>query len=62
MERLRIGDAFTQGEMLAFTGIPNFAPELFRRAQLKDPLKMKALLKGLIQLCEEGSYTAVSDL
>lgn len=52
---IRIGDAFTQGESLAFTGIPNFAPELFRRAQLKDPLKMKALLKGLIQLCEEGA-------
>ncbi len=52
---IRIGDTFTQGETLAFTGIPNFAPELFRRAQLKDPLKMKALQKGLIQLCEEGA-------
>jgi len=52
---IRIGDSFTQGEKLAFTGVPNFAPELFRRAQLKDPLKMKALLKGLIQLCEEGA-------
>ena len=52
---IRIGDTFTQGENLAFTGIPNFAPELFRRAQLKDPLKMKALQKGLIQLCEEGA-------
>lgn len=52
---IRIGDSFTQGESLAFTGIPNFAPELFRRAQLKDPLKMKALLKGLTQLCEEGA-------
>ncbi len=52
---IRIGDSFTQGEDLAFTGIPNFAPELFRRAQLKDPLKMKALLKGLTQLCEEGA-------
>ncbi len=50
-----IGDSFSQGEQLAFTGIPNFAPELFRRAQLKDPLKMKALLKGLTQLCEEGA-------
>ena len=40
---------------MAFSGIPNFAPELFRRAQLKDPLKMKALQKGLIQLCEEGA-------
>ena len=52
---IRIGDSFTQGESLAFTGIPNFAPELFRRAQLRDPLKMKALQKGLIQLCEEGA-------
>ncbi|MCG2634032.1 MAG: peptide chain release factor 3 [Gammaproteobacteria bacterium] len=52
---IRIGDTFTQGEDLKFTGIPNFAPELFRRAQLKDPLKMKALLKGLQQLSEEGA-------
>ncbi len=52
---IRIGDTFTLGEQLQFTGIPNFAPELFRRAQLKDPLKTKALLKGLIQLCEEGA-------
>jgi peptide chain release factor 3 len=52
---IRIGDTFTMGEDLAFTGIPNFAPELFRRARLKDPLKMKALLKGLMQLCEEGA-------
>ncbi len=52
---IRIGDTFTMGEDLAFTGIPNFAPELFRRARLKDPLKMKALQKGLTQLCEEGA-------
>ncbi len=52
---IRIGDTFTQGEKLQFAGIPNFAPELFRRAQLKDPLKMKALQKGLQQLCEEGA-------
>ncbi|WP_322521896.1 peptide chain release factor 3 [Guyparkeria halophila] len=52
---VRIGDTFTEGEKLAFTGIPNFAPELFRRAQLKDPLKSKQLLKGLSQLCEEGA-------
>ncbi|MEJ2060336.1 MAG: peptide chain release factor 3 [Gammaproteobacteria bacterium] len=52
---IRIGDTFTQGEELAFTGIPNFAPELFRRARLRDPLKMKQLSKGLTQLCEEGA-------
>ena len=38
-----------------FTGIPNFAPELFRRVVLRDPLRMKALQKGLDQLCEEGA-------
>ncbi|THB66063.1 MAG: peptide chain release factor 3 [Gammaproteobacteria bacterium] len=52
---IKIGDTFTQGEDLKFTGIPHFAPELFRRARLKDPLKMKALAKGLEQLCEEGA-------
>jgi peptide chain release factor 3 len=52
---INIGDTFTEGEKLAFTGIPNFAPELFRRAVLKDPMKMKALAKGLSQLCEEGA-------
>ncbi|HEB91960.1 MAG TPA: peptide chain release factor 3, partial [Gammaproteobacteria bacterium] len=52
---IRIGDAFTQGEELKFTGIPNFAPELFRRVRLRDPLKMKALQKGLDQLSEEGA-------
>lgn len=50
-----IGDTFTQGELLKFTGIPNFAPELFRRVRLKDPLRTKALLKGLLELSEEGA-------
>lgn len=52
---ISIGDTFTANESLTFTGIPNFAPELFRRARLKDPLKMKQLNKGLDQLCEEGA-------
>ncbi len=52
---INIGDSFSEGEKLGFTGIPNFAPEMFRRAVLKDPLKMKALSKGLGQLCEEGA-------
>ena len=52
---IQIGDTFTEGEDLHFTGIPNFAPELFRRIRLKDPLKMKQLNKGLIQLSEEGA-------
>lgn len=52
---ISIGDTFSTGEELKFTGIPSFAPELFRRAQLKDPLKLKALHKGLEQLSEEGA-------
>ena len=52
---IQLGDTFTEGSMERFTGIPNFAPELFRRIQLKDPLKAKALQKGLIQLSEEGA-------
>jgi len=52
---IQIGDTFTQGEDLKYTGIPHFAPELFRRAILKDPLRMKALQKGLLELCEEGA-------
>ena len=52
---IQIGDTFTSGEDLKFTGIPHFAPELFRRIRLKDPLKTKQLQKGLQQLSEEGS-------
>lgn len=52
---IQIGDTFTQGEDLKFTGIPHFAPEIFRRARLRDPLKSKQLLKGLEQLSEEGA-------
>lgn len=52
---IQIGDTFTTSEVLQFTGIPYFAPELFRRVKLRDPLKLKALQKGLIQLSEEGA-------
>ncbi len=59
---INIGDTFTEGETLNFTGVPNFAPELFRRAVLKDPLRMKALQKGLSQLCEEGATQLLKPL
>lgn len=52
---IQIGDTFTEGESLKFIGIPYFAPELFRAVRPKDPLKSKALQKGLIQLSEEGA-------
>lgn len=52
---IQIGDTFTEGETLGFTGIPHFAPELFRRIRLRDPMQSKPLHKGLQQLSEEGS-------
>ncbi len=52
---LRIGDTLSEKEPLTFTGIPNFAPEHFRRVRLKSPLKAKQLQKGLTQLVEEGA-------
>ncbi len=52
---VRLGETFTEGEDLRFTGIPSFAPEHFQRAILRNPLKLKQLQKGLQQLAEEGA-------
>jgi peptide chain release factor 3 len=52
---IQIGDTFSEGEDLKYEGIPYFAPELFRRVVLRDPLKTKQLQKGVLQLCEEGA-------
>jgi peptide chain release factor 3 len=52
---IQIGDTFTEGEDLKYEGVPYFAPELFRRVVLRDPLRMKALAKGVVQLSEEGA-------
>ncbi len=52
---IQIGDSFSEGEQLAFTGIPFFAPELFRSVRIRNPLKIKQLHKGLQQLGEEGA-------
>ncbi|MEO0573847.1 MAG: peptide chain release factor 3 [Pseudomonadota bacterium] len=52
---INIGDSFAEHDAVNFTGIPSFAPEIFRRAMLRDPLRLKALNKGLAQLCEEGA-------
>ena len=59
---IQIGDTFTLGEELRYIDIPHFAPELFRRIRLKDPMKLKALQKGLQQLSEEGSTQVFSPL
>lgn len=59
---IQIGDTFTEGELLSYTGIPYFAPELFRRIRLTDPMKSKQLQKGLQQLSEEGSTQVFSPI
>ena len=52
---LRIGDTLTEGEDLAFLGVPSFAPEMLRRVKLDDPMKVKHLRRALEQLAEEGA-------
>jgi peptide chain release factor 3 len=52
---LQIGDTLTEGEVLQFKGIPYFAPDLFRAARPRDPMKSKQLQKGLQELGEEGA-------
>jgi peptide chain release factor 3 len=52
---LQLGDTLTEGEQLQFTGLPFFAPELFRSVEVADPLKTKQLRAGLTQLGEEGA-------
>ena len=51
---LRIGDTLTEGEDIAFLGVPNFAPEILRRVNLGDPMKAKKLREALQQMAEEG--------
>ena len=51
---LRIGDTLTEGEDIAFLGVPNFAPEILRRVKLSDPMKAKKLKEALQQMAEEG--------
>ena len=53
--QLRIGDALTEGEVLRFTGIPSFAPELLQVVRAGDPMKAKHLEKALMQFSEEGA-------
>ena len=52
--QLRVGDSLSESGEIQFAGIPNFAPELLRRARVKDPMKAKHLRKALESLAEEG--------
>ena len=52
---LQLGDTLSEGEPLQFTGLPFFAPEMFRSVEVADPLRTKQLKAGLTQLGEEGA-------
>jgi peptide chain release factor 3 len=52
---IALGDTLSEGETLRYSGLPFFAPEIFRRAELATPLKAKQLRTGLRQLGEEGA-------
>jgi peptide chain release factor 3 len=49
----KIGDTLTDGEDLAFQGIPRFSPEVFREL-INTSMKAKQLEKGIKQLTDEG--------
>ncbi|MEL7547153.1 MAG: peptide chain release factor 3 [Pseudomonadota bacterium] len=52
--QLRVGDSLSGTGDISFGGIPNFAPEILRRARPQDPMKAKHLRKALESLAEEG--------
>jgi len=52
---LRIGDSLTEGEIIHFTGVPSFAPEMLQKVRSEDPMKAKHLGRALEQLAEEGA-------
>ena len=51
---LRIGDTLSEGEELAFAGVPSFAPEILRRVKISDAMRAKKLREALQQMAEEG--------
>ena len=59
---LRIGDALTEGEKVAFLGIPNFAPEILRRVRLEDAIRARKLREALMEMAEEGVVQIFSPL
>ena len=59
---LQLGDTLTEGEKLQFTGLPFFAPEIFKLVETADPLRTKQLREGLMQLGEEGAIQVFKPL
>jgi peptide chain release factor 3 len=59
---LQLGDTVSAGEALQYTGLPFFAPELFRTVELADPLRSKQLRQGLQELGEEGAIQVFKPL
>ncbi len=56
-----IGDTLVEGGQFEFAGIPAFAPEHFVAVRTKSALKRKQLMKGLEQLCQEGTMQMFLD-
>ncbi|RDB36320.1 peptide chain release factor 3 [Spirobacillus cienkowskii] len=56
-----IGDSLVENGDFVFEGIPAFAPENFAVVRTTSALKRKQLLKGLVQLCQEGTVQMFVD-
>lgn len=50
----QIGDTVTEGKKFTFEKIPRFAPEIFGRVNIKDPLKRRKMHEAIQHLVEEG--------
>lgn len=58
---LRTGDAVYVKKPASFPQLPEFAPEHFMRARVKDTSKFKQFRKGVKQLDEEGAIQVMRD-
>lgn len=56
-----IGDSLIENGNFSFEGIPSFAPENFAIIKTNSALKRKQLMKGLEQLCQEGTVQMFID-
>jgi len=56
-----IGDTLVENDNFTFEGIPAFAPENFAVVRTTNALKRKQLMKGVEQLCQEGTMQMFID-
>ena len=59
---IRIGDTFSEGEKIQFKGIPNFAPELFKRVRAKNPLHSQTITNRYQTTIRRRGYSSLQQI